>query len=81
MGLNEKQIGIIRRAVRKRHYYLTQPEGRRLFELNLGPIALAFSGSTSEDAVADVNQFERTHGERWALAWLDTKGIAYEHLL
>lgn len=81
MGLNEKQIGIIRHAVRKRHYYLTQPEGRRLFELNLGPIALAFSGATSEDAVAEVNQFERTHGERWALAWLDAKGIAYEHLL
>jgi len=81
MGLNEKQIGIIRHAVKKRHYYLVQPEGRRLFELNLGPVALAFSGATSENAVAEVNQFERTYGERWALAWLDAKGVNYETLL
>ena len=81
MGLNEKQISIVRHAVKKRDYYLVQPEGRRLFELNLGPVALAFSGATSEDAVAAVKHFERTHGERWALAWLDAKGIDHEALL
>lgn len=51
-----------------------------MFELNLGPVALAFSGATSEDAVAEVKQFERSHGERWALAWLDAKGINHEAL-
>ncbi len=81
MGLNEKQISIVQHAVKKRHYYLVQPEGRRLFELDLGPVALAFSGATSEDAVAEVNQFERAHGERWALAWLEAKGVKYEALL
>ena len=81
MGLNERQIGIVRHAVKKRHYYLVQPEGRRLFELNLGPIALAFSGATSEDAVAEVKEFERLHGGRWALAWLEAKGVSYEALL
>lgn len=81
MGLNERQIGLIRHAIKKRHYYLVQPEGRRLFELNLGPVALAFSGATSEGAVAEVNQFERTHGEQWPFAWLVAKGVKYEPLL
>jgi len=80
MGLNDQQIAIIRTATKKRHYYLVQPEGRRLFELNLGPIALAFSAATSEDAVREVNQMERVHGERWPFAWLDRKGISYEAL-
>ena len=77
MGLNEQQIGIIRHAVRKRHYYLVQPEGRRLFELNLGPVALAFSGATSPDDVREINRMERQHGADWPLRWLERKGVSY----
>ncbi|MDA8250716.1 MAG: transporter [Rhodospirillales bacterium] len=40
MGLNDTQIEIIRTATKKRHYYLVSPEGRRLFDLGLGPVAL-----------------------------------------
>ena len=36
-GLNEAEIAILKNAVKKRHYYYTSPEGRRLFELALGP--------------------------------------------
>jgi len=43
MGLNETQIDIIRTATKKRHYYLVSPEGRRLFDLGLGPVALSFA--------------------------------------
>ena len=78
MGLNEQQIGIIRHAVRKREYYLVQPDGRRLFELNLGPIALAFSGATSEGVVREINRMEQQHGAAWPYAWLDAEGIKYE---
>ena len=80
MGLNDQQIAIIRTATKKRHYYLVQPDGRRLFELNLGPLALAFSGATSEDAVREINRMERTHGEQWPFAWLEAKGIRHETL-
>ena len=80
MGLNEKQIEIIRTAVKKRHYYLVSPEGQRLFDLGLGPIALAFAGSSSKEDIARVVQLERRHGERWPFAWLDEKGVDHDAL-
>lgn len=46
-GLNERQIELIARATPKRHYYLQSRRGNRLFELNLGPIALAICGASS----------------------------------
>lgn len=80
MGLNEKQISIIRHAFKKRDYYLVQPDGRRLFQLNLGPVALAFASATSETDIATIKRLETTHGEEWPFAWLDTKGVQYAHL-
>lgn len=47
MGLNERQIEIIAHAIPKREYYQTSPKGNRLFELALGPIALALCASSS----------------------------------
>jgi type IV secretion system protein VirB4 len=49
MGLNARQIEIIASATPKRHYYYLSPEGRRLFDLNLGPVALAFCGASSKE--------------------------------
>ncbi len=45
-GLNERQIELIARASPKRDYYLQSARGNRLFELGLGPIALALCGSS-----------------------------------
>ena len=55
MGLNETQIEIIRTATKKRHYYLVSPEGRRLFDLGLGPVALAFAGVSSKEQIAHLD--------------------------
>jgi type IV secretion system protein VirB4 len=44
-GLNERQIELISRATPKRHYYLQSARGNRLFELDLGPIALVLCGA------------------------------------
>jgi len=46
-GLNDRQIELVSRAVPKRQYYLQSRRGNRLFELGLGPIALAFCGASS----------------------------------
>jgi len=45
-GLNERQIELVARATPKRHYYLQSARGNRLFELGLGPVALAFCGAS-----------------------------------
>ena len=80
LGLNETQVEIIRSATKKKHYYLVSPEGRRLFDLGLGPVALAFAGATSPDDIARVRQLERVHGGEWPFAWLNEKGVVYETL-
>jgi len=46
-GLNGRQVEIIAAAAPKREYYYQSASGHRLFELGLGPIALAAAGSSS----------------------------------
>jgi type IV secretion system protein TrbE len=46
-GLNDRQIELIARALPKRDYYLSSRIGSRLFDLDLGPIALALCASAS----------------------------------
>ncbi len=45
-GLNDRQIELVSRATPKRHYYLQSARGNRLFELGLGPVALALCGAS-----------------------------------
>src|SRR5262249_19803272 len=78
MGLNETQIRIIQTATKKRHYYFTSPEGRRLVDLSLGPIALAFAGVSSKDELAEIDALVQRHGDDWPLAWLKAKGIDHD---
>jgi type IV secretion system protein VirB4 len=79
-GLNETQIEIIRTATKKKHYYLVSPEGRRLFDLALGPVALAFAGATSPEDITRIRQLERVHGRDWPFAWLEAQGVEYATL-
>jgi len=46
-GLNAQQIRIIAQASPKREYYYQSSAGNRLFELGLGPVALAAAGASS----------------------------------
>jgi len=80
LGLNDTQIEIIRSATKKKHYYLVSPEGRRLFDLGLGPVTLAFAGATSPADITRIRQLERVHGGHWPFVWLEEKGVAYEAL-
>ena len=61
-GLNERQIELIARATSKRHYYLQSARGNRLFELGLGPIALALCGASSPAARARINAALESQG-------------------
>src|SRR3546814_3924573 len=46
-GLNDRQIEIIASATPKRDYYCQSALGNRLFDLGLGPLALAFTAASS----------------------------------
>ena len=77
-GLNERQIELIASAIPKRDYYLQSRLGNRLFELGLGPIALAFCGASSAaDQVLIDRLLARTDGVPFGEAWLTEKGLVW----
>jgi type IV secretion system protein VirB4 len=75
MGLNDRQIEILATAIPKQQYYYVSEKGRRLYELALGPIALAFVGASDKESIAVIKQLEAKYGERWPLEWLAARGV------
>lgn len=70
-GLNDRQIEIIARATPKRDYYCQSRRGNRLFELGLGPVALAFCAASSKADHAAIERLLAEHGrDDFAPAWL-----------
>jgi type IV secretion system protein VirB4 len=61
VGLTTAEIQILAKAQKKRDYYYRSVKGRRLFKLDLGPVALAFIGMSSE---ADHRFLDRMVTER-----------------
>ncbi|TWI62556.1 type IV secretion system protein VirB4 [Pseudoduganella lurida] len=79
MGLNDRQIEIIATATPKRQYYLVSESGRRLYDLALGPLTLAFAGATDKDSIAQIQALEAKHGNDWIHAWLALRGLSLDH--
>ncbi|MGH7121796.1 MAG: conjugal transfer protein TrbE, partial [Acetobacteraceae bacterium] len=77
LGLNDTEIAIVKSATPKRHYYLWSPEGRRLFDLGLGPIALGFAGVSDKETIAHLDRLAQREGEGWPFAWLEERGIGH----
>ncbi|MDO7843544.1 conjugal transfer protein TrbE [Sphingomonas immobilis] len=61
-GLNDRQIELIARATPKRHYYVQSTRGNRLFELGLGPVALALCGASDPADQAQIDALLAEHG-------------------
>ncbi|MGB0716980.1 MAG: conjugal transfer protein TrbE, partial [Phycisphaerae bacterium] len=78
-GLNERQIMILQHAVPKRDYYYQSPAGNRLFELGLGPVALALCSGGSPDVQARIPGLIEKHGkDGFADAYLKEFGLTVE---
>jgi type IV secretion system protein VirB4 len=78
MGLNSRQIDLLAVAIPKRHYYCVSEYGRRLFDLAIGPLAMAFVGATDKDSLALIRKLESVHGHGWIAEWLALKGLTLE---
>lgn len=75
-GLNDRQIELIAQATPKRHYYLQSRRGNRLFDLALGPVALAFCGASSPADQTFIDRVMAEHGsDRFAAAFLGASGL------
>ncbi|MGE3989446.1 conjugal transfer protein TrbE [Pseudorhodoplanes sp.] len=77
-GLNDRQIEIIARATPKRDYYCQSRRGNRLFELGLGPIALAFCASSSKTDHALIDRVFAEHSEHGFIhGWLAERDLLW----
>lgn len=75
-GLNDRQIEIIARAQPKRHYYYQSRLGNRLFELGLGPVALAFVAASRPEDQRDIDEIAgAAEHEPFAKKWLTHRGL------
>ncbi len=76
-GLNARQIEMLARATPKRDYYVQSRLGNRLFDLGLGPVALAFVAASSprDHALIDAalaalaGRLRRDLAQARGLAW------------
>lgn len=78
MGLNPRQIEILANAVPKRQYYYVSEQGSRLYELAIGPLALAFVGVSDKNTIAVIKKLEAKYGEGWIDEWLKQNQVRLE---
>jgi type IV secretion system protein VirB4 len=77
-GLSDRQVEILSQATPKRDYYVQSRAGERLFDLGLGPIALAFCAASAKSDQADIAQVLAVHGpDDFAAAWLRHRGLPW----
>ncbi|GAC1648714.1 MAG: conjugal transfer protein TrbE [Gemmatimonadaceae bacterium] len=80
LGLNQRELTLISAAIPRRQYYFKSPRGSRLFELALGPTALAFvapsRGESAEDTRRRIERLIESHDDGWPSAWLAVRGMA-----
>ena len=74
-GLNPQQLRIIAGATPKREYYYQSSAGNRLFELGLGPIALAAVGASSQGDHQRLDGALGAASEPFAAAYYRASGL------
>lgn len=75
-GLNGRQIEIVAQATPKRDYYYQSRLGNRVFDLGLGPVALAFAGASSPEHQRDIDAVSAAVPPAdFAAAWLRHCGL------
>ena len=78
VGLTTAEIDILAKAQKKRDYYYRSVKGRRLFELGLGPAALAFVGASSEKDQRFLDELCATRpASQYAFAMLERGGVPW----
>lgn len=76
IGFNERQIEIVATALPKREYYVASPAGRRLFDMALGPVTLAFVGASGKEDLKRVRALHNKYGRDWPTRWLEQRGVS-----
>jgi type IV secretion system protein VirB4 len=77
LALNEQQVSIIARSEKKREYFYACEtiNAHRLFSLALGPVALAFVGSSGKEDLNEIRKLHSGFGRLWPEKWLEKRGL------
>jgi type IV secretion system protein TrbE len=75
IGLTDREIELLTLATPKRDYFFISPAGRRLFQMELGPLALSFLAASGADDRKAVKELHHLHGDKWVAHWLKRQGI------
>lgn len=76
VGLTPRQIERIAAAVPKREYYIVSELGRRLINLELGPVALSIVGVNGRDERTHIQGLQQQYGAEWPVAWFEERSRA-----
>jgi type IV secretion system protein VirB4 len=75
VGLNERELEILQISVPKRHYYVVSQLGRRLVDLGVGKVALAWVGVNGREERQVVETVMERFPDSWRSEWLRFKGL------
>lgn len=75
IGLNDREIDNLAFARPKRDYYVMNQDGRRMFDLGLGQVALAFVGVSGKEDAAKLRDLQALNGDGWVYQWLIERGV------
>ena len=79
-GLTNAEVNLIASSTMKRDYFYTSPLGRRLFQLDLGPLTLALIGAP-DHSLLDKLITDYAQGSSFCVPILLSKGIDFRPLL
>ena len=75
VGLNERELDILQVSVPKQHYYVVSKLGRRLVDLGVGKVALAWVGVIGREERQIVENVMEQFGDAWRTEWLRLRGL------
>lgn len=76
-GLNQAQIELISKGVKKRDYLFYNKAHSRMFRLALDPFTLAFVAVSDKESIAEINKLIDEHGKDWVDFYIAKKGLVY----
>lgn len=78
LGLNERQLQILSTATPKQQYYYQSRLGNRLFDVELGSLAMVFCAASRAEDKLLVKEVLQQHGrEKFLIEYLKAKGLKW----